>query len=317
MSWKPSNPRLHSEGFEFKGLDRRFAEACERLNVIARSETAIGYAGQSRGAIVEAEDGSRYWLKLYGTQTANHPRRLSEIESDRIVGVPKPRLIRQTEWWGENTLWTARLMTLAMPTVAARPWAGQTAMELSDDWFGELRAALASLADQPCSRNHISRATVRIWLARSYNIHYRFPQDAWQTSHNDLHWSNLTAPVLNVLDWEWLGRSPIGFDASMLIAYSCLYDPLVERLERTFADQFQGTTGWVARLYAAHITRQAAQQGWLNPVLIPKLDVMIEKAALEIRKRTKRSRFWHPGRVVTLGIAILEKLKRRVVRRPT
>ncbi len=36
----------------------------------------------------------------------------------------------------------------------------------------------------------------------------------WRTAHGDLQWTNLTAPALNLLDWEGWGLAPVGYDSA-------------------------------------------------------------------------------------------------------
>ncbi|MFD9659301.1 hypothetical protein [Streptomyces mirabilis] len=55
----------------------------------------------------------------------------------------------------------------------------------------------------------------------------------WATAHADVHWANLTES-LRLLDWEGWGRSPEGFDAATLYAYSPLQPDTAARVRAAF-----------------------------------------------------------------------------------
>jgi hypothetical protein len=54
----------------------------------------------------------------------------------------------------------------------------------------------------------------------------------WTTAHCDLHWGNLTAPTLTILDWETWGRAPAGYDAATLLCTSLGFPGLTRRVSR-------------------------------------------------------------------------------------
>ena len=183
-------------------------------------------------------------------------------------------------------------MTLADPAVAADPWAGAAAMRVTEAWHCELKEALDDLCGQRTpsgerpSRFVVSPQALQEWFRSEYAIEYDFPLSDRRLSHNDLHWSNLTAPSLSILDWEWLGLLPVGYDAGMLIANSCTSDDLVARLERVFAPHFETATGYAARLFAAHAVRNGARNEWLDPQLMPHLDTMMARLEGGLRTYT-------------------------------
>ncbi|MCD9142936.1 hypothetical protein [Streptomyces albireticuli] len=58
----------------------------------------------------------------------------------------------------------------------------------------------------------------------------------WTTAHGDLHWANLTAPGLRILDWEAWGRAPHGYDQATLYAYSLLQPATAARVRAAFPE---------------------------------------------------------------------------------
>jgi len=111
--WRPSEIDPGAIGFVSAGIDRRFDEACRRLDVTAVSAANGGYAGRTRGAEVAVSDGSRFWLKVLGVASADNAHRAAEIESDRLRDLPKPVLVRQVDWHDDGVHWTARLEAVA------------------------------------------------------------------------------------------------------------------------------------------------------------------------------------------------------------
>jgi hypothetical protein len=52
-----------------------------------------------------------------------------------------------------------------------------------------------------------------------------------------------------LLDWEFWGAAPRGFDAATLLAHSFLDPALFRRIEAAFADDLNTRSGIAARLY--------------------------------------------------------------------
>lgn len=52
-------------------------------------------------------------------------------------------------------------------------------------------------------------------------------------AHADLHWANVTAPLL-LMDWEGWGQAPEGFDAATLYACSLLQEDVATRVRDAF-----------------------------------------------------------------------------------
>jgi thiamine kinase-like enzyme len=69
--------------------------------------------------------------------------------------------------------------------------------------------------------------------------------------HGDLHWANLLAPQLGIVDWELWGRGPAGLDVSSLLCHSLLVPAVVNRVRRTFADILDTDDGRIAQLVVA------------------------------------------------------------------
>lgn len=289
MAWRPPDSHnIDGLGFVTCDLETRFHEACEKLRLAPVSEIDKGYWGKTFGSVVETADGKRYWLKVFGVKQIDNANRLAEIRADEIVGVCKPALVKQHDWSDAGIYYTARMTTLAAASVERNPWAGTTAAELPDSWIHDLVYALSSLSAYPSTRTYIKQRTLEQWLFARHRIRYDFPQDDWRLSHNDLNWSNVTAPALSILDWEWHGYSPVGYDPGRLIAFACRHVNLVGRLERAFTPCFTSFTGRVARAYATDQVMDGVKTGIFDPELEIPLLQMMDRLDAELHTRLPR-----------------------------
>jgi hypothetical protein len=72
----------------------------------------------------------------------------------------------------------------------------------------------------------------------------------WVTAHGDLHWANLCAPGLQIIDWEGWGLAPAGYDAATLHAHSLLVPGTAARVRAELADVLNTPDGRFAELVA-------------------------------------------------------------------
>jgi thiamine kinase-like enzyme len=80
----------------------------------------------------------------------------------------------------------------------------------------------------------------------------------WSTSHADLHWGNLTAPTLYLLDWDDWGLAPRGNDAACLWASALAVPEVAARVHTEFHDDLDSRAGKIARLWVcSNILRMA------------------------------------------------------------
>jgi hypothetical protein len=270
-------------GFLERDHPSRFAEACSTLHVRQASEPNTGYGTRSYGAKVIDQSGASYWLKVFGLTSEKNERWQAEVEADSITGVRKPELIRQITWKHADEFWVARLTTFATGIVEAGPWAEVGAGRVEHAWLESLNESLEALAKQSCTRLHIQTGLFERWLWRHFRRRMPTTPSDWVPSHNDLQWSNLSHPELSILDWEWYGRSPRGYDQGMLIAYSCHDDELVARLEEVFRPAFESDIGTFGKIFAAHTIRNSIRSGWLIPSMKMPIERLIGRWESEVR----------------------------------
>lgn len=282
-AFSPPASNARELGFLGGGHELRFAEACSVLNVRQSSEPQTGYGTRSYGTRVIDESGASYWLKIFGLTSDKNERWKAEVEADSITGVRKPKLIRQITWRHADEFWVARLTTFATGIVEGGPWAEIGASRVEHAWLESLSESLDALARQSCTRVHIQTGLFERWLWRHFRRRIPTTPSDWVPSHNDLQWSNLSHPELSILDWEWYGRSPRGYDQGTLIAYSCHEDDLVARLEAVFGPAFESEIGAFGKIFAAHTIRNSIQSGWLIPSMKTPVERLIGRWESEVR----------------------------------
>jgi len=290
VAWRPRNlDSVLTLGFCAENLDARFNDACNKLGVVPVSDPDRSYWGKAIGATVATVQGEHYWLKVFGVTQIDNANRKTEIKADELTGSWKPSLLKQFDWTVEGVHYTARMTTLANAPVERNPWAGAAAVQLPDSWLHDLKAALNSLHTHPSTRTFLRQKTLEDWLFARHGIRHEFPQGDWCLSHNDLNWSNVTAPVLSILDWEWHGYAPIGYDVGRLIAFACRHEDLVIRLERVFAPHFASFTGRAGRSNATDRVMDGVRSGFFDPDLEPFLARMIARLDDELYNNRPRT----------------------------
>lgn len=231
----------------------------------ANQAEAWGHGGRSIGGPVRV-DADQAWLRVLeapdGTVGGKLWRGTRQADNVLPSTVPRPRLLDAAEWTDGAHAFRAELTThAASPTCSFTPDL-TTPAALDDDWWSELRAALTAVAATPpptdregvITQAYVHRSIPRFLRAEDIDTTVR----AWTLAHGDLHWANITAPELTILDWEGFGPAPYGFDAAHLHAYALPSPAIATRVRTVFADVLDTTEGWLAQLTVAAILLQAA-----------------------------------------------------------
>lgn len=194
---------------------------------------AWGWRGRTLSRPVIAPDGPA-WLRVACAPTGQIVPTFwdGSIEAEKSIprSVPRPRLRDNHDWSHDPWEYRAELYDrVATSPVATSPTIA-TAPDLPSTWWATLRAALDDITAVPTHRY-----TVRPqYLDRAMPHFLGTPVDtatpSWSTAHGDLHWANISAPVLHILDWEGWGLAPDGYDAAVLHSYSLLVPGLAARI---------------------------------------------------------------------------------------
>jgi hypothetical protein len=87
---------------------------------------------------------------------------------------------------------------------------------LSESWWDALNSALANLATTESDRVSLVQEDIDRSITQAFGSCADTTVSEWVVGHGDLHWGNVTAPELFLLDWDSWGRMPRGLDAAKL-----------------------------------------------------------------------------------------------------
>jgi thiamine kinase-like enzyme len=161
-----------------------------------------------------------------------------------------PEILRDFEWTDPGVRWHALQLSLApSPAILGQSWIAEPLHSIDDRWIGELKQAIGAINKAPLTRWAVHPGRIARVIAQRFGKRAPYSIDDWQTAHGDLNWGNVTAPQLMLLDWEFWGAAPRGFDAATLLAHSFLDPALFRRIEAAFADDLNTRSGIAARLY--------------------------------------------------------------------
>ncbi|MFD4412453.1 hypothetical protein [Streptomyces sp. NPDC058475] len=196
-----------------------------------------GWAGRTLGAPARTTAGQPVWLRLVAEREEKASGKLWEgaWDAQRTFGDldgRRPALVGLHDDTEDGTAYRAELsLRVEEPVLSGTPILHQD-LDLPETWWAELAETLQKLAVAATDR-----VTVRTqYMQRAIPQFVGIPAPdapSWSTAHGDLHWANLTSP-LKVLDWEGWGQAPVGFDCSMLYAYSLLHPGVAARVRSAF-----------------------------------------------------------------------------------
>ncbi|HSL08578.1 MAG TPA: hypothetical protein VK887_11495 [Pseudonocardiaceae bacterium] len=208
-----------------------------------------------------------------GTWVRVDSRPLSVIQPQSWVGaeaaavipdVPKPAWLQSATWAdaSRGRVWRAEEMELVTEPVVAVTGTMLTAPPvLPDTWWAQLRAALAALASFRTLRVSGRQELITRRISQVLGGAVDTTVTEWATSHGDLHWGNLTAPGLSLLDWADWGLAPRGNDAACLWGSALAVPDTAERVHAEFRDDLDRRSGKIARLWVcSNILRMVDQR---------------------------------------------------------
>jgi hypothetical protein len=221
---------------------------------------------------VRTADGVRWWLRVGRERT----RWITDVDygdfwtgmisaSDAVRGVVIPRVLEFAEWPdGVDHRVRADLMTRLPGAACSSTDALRVGFDAPAAWWDQLRQAVTTVAATSTTRfpTRIARGDSRVREVFGPEVAALWPVSEWATAHNDLHWANLMAPGLAVLDWELWGPAPVHKDAATLYLFSVLVPEVTAQVRELFADELDSTSGRAALVgVAARILRRADRDG--------------------------------------------------------
>ncbi|GAA3735846.1 aminoglycoside phosphotransferase [Salinactinospora qingdaonensis] len=242
-------------------LRQVLADGAARLGAEPTGEPVFGWRDRTIGALA-IRRGEAVWLRATGEHREWTGDRMWTGNQDAaaLTGVAKPTVLARSEWEEPPVVLAAEVMTLAPEPVCSSTPELRKELDLPDAWWEQLADSLARIEAQPSARVSYSEKNF------AYCLHVRFGpwvdldvSLTWATSHCDLHWANLTAPGLTILDWETWGRAPQGIDAATLYCHSLLVPKTARKVYEVFRDTLDTPAGKLAQLSVIdHLLSRAA-----------------------------------------------------------
>lgn len=232
--------------------------AARRFGLELVGEVISTYDMRSAGAA--AREGDRnVWLRVVVEDRDYEPacRWDGNIEANAIHGVPKPEVLRWSDWTSTGDYLNGRrlrgeVMTLAPGSTIVSGSVLRDDPKLPEPWWRDLDSALDALAAHPVNPdNELGAVRYTVDGARAH-FGVELPRETltdleWATAHADLHRGNLRGPRLCILDWESWRPAPVGYEAATLYCTSLLHPPTARRLRTR--PVFDSRSGRIALLF--------------------------------------------------------------------
>lgn len=193
----------------------------------------------------------RTWVRISWHEPDKiFPRELSGLETSlAITGVPRPEFIQACHWAHSGVIFRAEEMTLADERIASPRSLTARFPDVDHQWWQDLSQALKNLSQVKTNRISLPPAPIARDIKEFTGSKLDTRISEWITGHGDLHWANLTAPRLHMLDWECWGRLPRGADAATLWATAFCVPELAEEVQDRFRDDLSSRDGRICKLW--------------------------------------------------------------------
>ncbi len=191
------------------------------------------------------------------------------VAANEIHGVRKPAVKRWADWEDSGRRMRGELSTFVADVAISTGMTPTVEPALSERWLADLDAALQALAVHPLPKSGMDASYVNDGIRAFFGIEIDVAAVPWTTAHCDLHWGNLTAPRLAILDWEMWGKAPAGYDAATLLCSTLAYPHATESIRRTLKLFLDTPSGRVATLAAAVRFLRFADGGELTDLALP------------------------------------------------
>ncbi|MEU0111497.1 hypothetical protein ABZ313_39970 [Streptomyces sp. NPDC006251] len=197
-----------------------------------------GWAGRTLGAPARTADGTPAWLRLVSAPADKVSGKLWDGALDAQhafsdLDVHRPALLAVHDAVEDGTAYRAELSVRVEEPVLSDDPVLQHHLQLPDFWWADLAGVLEKVAAVATGRVAVRQQNMDRAIPEFVGI----PAPAaicWTTAHGDVHWANLTASPLQLLDWEGWGLAPEGFDAAMLYAYTLLQPDTAAHVRTVF-----------------------------------------------------------------------------------
>jgi hypothetical protein len=217
------------------------------------------------------DDGEDAWLRVvYDDPEWGDGDYLDRnVAANEIHGVPKPLVKRWSEWMDNGRRMRGEVSTFVADAAISTGMTPDVDPVLSRQWLADLDQALQALSAHPVPDRGVDASYVNDGIRAFYGISVDIAAVPWTAAHCDLHWGNLTAPRLAILDWEMWGKALAGYDAATLLCATLMYPDSAESIRHALAKFLDTPAGRVATLAAAVRFLRFADGGELTDLALP------------------------------------------------
>ncbi|MGW3631869.1 hypothetical protein ACWD7F_17165 [Streptomyces sp. NPDC005122] len=197
-----------------------------------------GWAGRTLGAPARTATGQPAWLRLISAPEGKASGKLWDgaLDAQHAFGDldgHRPALLAVHDAVDDGIAYRAELSARVDEPVLSSDPILQHEHQMPDDWWADLTAVLEKVATTTTDRIAVRQQYMDRAIPEYIGIPTP-PVTRWTTAHADVHWANLTATPLRLLDWEGWGSAPEGFDAATLYAYTLLQPNIAGRVRTAF-----------------------------------------------------------------------------------
>ncbi|MFE9813173.1 hypothetical protein [Streptomyces sp. NPDC005548] len=197
-----------------------------------------GWAGRTLGAPARTATGQPAWLRLVSAPQDKASGKLWDgaLDAQHAFGDldgHRPSLLAVHDAVDDGVAYRAELSVRVDQQVLSTNPILHHDQQMPDGWWTDLTGILEKVAATSTERVAVRQQ----YMDRAIPEFLGIPAPAvtrWTTSHADVHWANLTASPLRILDWEGWGSAPEGFDAATLYAYTLLQPDTTARVRAAF-----------------------------------------------------------------------------------
>jgi hypothetical protein len=233
-------------------LTKYLAEAAARFGVTVEGAAVRGRYNSTAGV----KTSGPAWLRV-ATLSRQWTRDemwdgIASAAGDPFDDIPMPHLLRSVEWKDGDLNVRADLLTYVGLPTAGTGLVLEHDANLPDVWWTNLRTGLEPLRRiDTTKRMAINPRRFEASLLAWFGVTIDRDRIEWEVAHGDMHFGNLTAPDLTILDWECWGWAPVGYDAAHLACSAVLHPDIEARARTEFADVLGTYSGAVAQLIVA------------------------------------------------------------------
>ncbi|MFB4193391.1 hypothetical protein [Streptomyces carpaticus] len=210
-----------------------------------------GWHGRTLSGPVHTTTGTA-WLRLARASTEQKIATFWDgniaAEESIPASIPRPRLRMWHDWTAGPWKYRAELYDYVSDIPASPAPIITTEPDLPRSWWASLKGALNNITTTPTRRVTIHQSFLDRAMPHYLGTPINTTAPSWSTAHGDLHFANVTAPKLLLLDWEGWGLAPTAYDIATLHTYSLLVPSVTARIRHEFADLLGTPAGHFAEL---------------------------------------------------------------------